>query len=83
MFRCCFAWKNTPLFLPTMFFLLPFAAQPSLFYISAGTINNFFTSFSTIALIKLMYCVAREQGLIRSFLLPQKYVPQMIREDGV
>lgn len=83
MFRTCFAWKGTPVFFSAIFFLLPYAAQPSLFYISAGTIISFFTSFSTIALIKLMYCVAREQGLIRSFLLPQKYVPQMIREDGV
>jgi hypothetical protein len=83
MFRVSFAWKGTTLFLPCMFFVLPYAAEPALFYISAGSINSFFTTFSQVALIKLMYCVAREQGLIRSFLLPQKYVPQMIREDGV
>lgn len=83
MFRTCFAWKRTAMFFPAIFFLLPYAAQPSLFYISEGTIIKFFTTFSAIGLIKLMYCVAREQGLIRSFLLPQKYVPQMIREDGV
>ena len=82
MFRTCFAWKGTTLFLPSMFFLLPYAAEPALFYISAGTINKFFTTFSLVALIKLMYCEAREQGRIHSILMPQKYVPQMIREDG-
>jgi hypothetical protein len=81
MFRVCMALKRTSLYLPAIFFVLPYAGDPSLFYISAGTIPFFFRSYVYLATIKLLYCVGREQGMIIPLALQQRYVPQLIREQ--
>ena len=81
MFRTCMVYRGTSLFLPAIFFLLPFAASPSLFYVSAGTITKFFTDFAYISLIKLMFCVAREQGLVHPLLMRKRYIPAVIQEQ--
>lgn len=80
MFRVCFGLKGTELFLPALFFVLPYAGAISLFYISAGTIAKFFGSYSFLAVMKLFYCVAREEGIIDSMGLRKRYVPRVIRE---
>lgn len=80
MIRACRAVRGTPLYLPALFFALPYAAEPALFYISAGTIVKFFNTFVTLSMIKFFYCMAREQGWIQPWQLQQRYVPLVIRE---
>lgn len=82
MFRVCFAWKGRDLFLPVLFFALPYASAPALFYISEGTVTKFFASYTTLAVIKLFYCVGREEGIITPWLLRKRYVPMVIRAHG-
>lgn len=81
MFRVCSAMRGTPLYLPAIFFLLPYAGAPSLFFISEGTVIKFFSTYIYLAMIKLLYCVGREQGFIIPMSLQQRYVPQLIREQ--
>lgn len=82
MFRTCSTLRGTPLYLPCLFFAIPFAGQPGLFFISAGTITTFFSTYTYLAAIKLFYCVGREQGLIAPLWHRRQYVPQVIREHG-
>lgn len=82
LIRTCMQLRGTPLFLPALFFALPYAAEPSLYYISAGTIINFFTTYDMIAIIKIFYCIGREQGIIVPLLQRQRYVPLAIRAHG-
>ena len=81
MLRVCMALKGTALYFPAIFFLMPFGGEPSLFYISAGTIPKFFQIYIYLATIKLLYCVGREQGFIIPIGLQQRYVPLVIREQ--
>lgn len=80
MFRVSFALKNTGLYLPVLFFVLPYAGCPSLFYISAGTIPKFFETYAFLAVIKLFYCLAKEEGIIQPMKLRKRYVPLVIQE---
>lgn len=80
MFRVCMALKGTPLFFSAIFFLLPYAGEPSLFFVSEGTIVKFFKTYTYLGMIKLLYCVGREQGYIIPFALHKHYVPLLIRE---
>ncbi len=77
--RVCRALRDTPLYLPSLFLILPYLGQPALFYISAGTIIKFFQTFVAISLAKFLYCVAREQGLIVPWHLRKHYVPLAIQ----
>lgn len=79
MLRVCRSLRGTPLYLPSLVFVLPYAAQPSLFYISAGTITKFFNTYVAISMIKFFYCVAREQGIIVPWHLRQRYIPLAIQ----
>ena len=80
MFRVCFGLKGTKLFLPALFFVLPYAGAIPLFYISAGTMATFFGSYAYLAVMKLFYCVASEENIIKPLVLRKHYVPQVIRE---
>jgi hypothetical protein len=51
-----------------------------MFYISAGSTLTFMLSLASVGMVKFMYCVAREQGLIVPWLLRQRYVPLAIQE---
>lgn len=44
------------------------------------TTKNFMYSLQSYFFLKLCYCIARENGLLRPLLLPQHYVPLMIQE---
>ena len=79
LIRTCMQLRGTPLFLPSLFFALPFAGAPSLYYISAGTIAKFFANYVLIAMIKLFYCVGREQGFIVPWYKKQSYIPLAIQ----
>lgn len=82
MFRVCFTLKGTALFLPALFFVLPYVGAVARFYVSAGTIPRFFDAYVFFATIKLFYCVAREQGLIEPWFQRKKYVPMAIKEHA-
>ena len=80
MFRVCMSVKGTPLYFPALFYLIPYAAAPSLFYISEGTFMKFFATYIQLVLAKLIFCVAREQKILIPVMERKRYVPQMIRE---
>lgn len=80
MLRTCKALRGNSLYLPSLFFALPLIGEMAHFYISAGTIVKFYKSFVYIAMIKLLYCVAREQGLLIPWMRRQHYVPLVIQE---
>lgn len=44
------------------------------------TTKNFLYSLQSYFFLKLCYCIARENGLLRSLFMPQRYVPMMIRD---
>ena len=80
--RTGMAWKGTPLFLPFLFFTVSFSGSVPVYFISAGTIPFFFKMYLALSFIKLLYCLAREQGRLTPLLQRQRYVPQVIREHG-
>lgn len=80
MFRVSFALRNTELYLPVLFFVLPYAGEIGHFYISAGTIPKFFLTYAFLAVIKLFYCVAKEEGIIQPMKWCNRYVPLVIQE---
>lgn len=43
------------------------------------TLVNFFMTFQALGIIKVLYCVAREQGRMYSIFTREQYVPLMIR----
>ena len=75
----CHALRGTPMYLPSLFLILPYVAQLGLFYISAGTIIKFFNQFVYIAMAKFFYCEAREQGLLMPLFSRQHYIPLAIQ----
>ncbi len=77
--RVCHALRGTPVFLPSLFLILPYVAQGVLFYVSAGNVVRFFNGYVYLSMIKFLYCLAREQGLIIPWYLRRQYVPQAIR----
>lgn len=80
--RVCVSLRGTPLFVPSLIFLMSFSASPMLFNLSAGSIESVFLNFSTIAKAKLLFCIAREQGLIVPWTQRKRYVPLMIEQHG-
>lgn len=78
--RVCRASRGTALYLPSLFLALPYTAAPAMFYISAGSTLTFMLSLASVGMVKFMYCVAREQGLIVPWMLRQRYVPLAIQE---
>lgn len=76
------AWNHTVLFLPFLFYCASISGSVPLFYISAGSIPKFFKMYLALSFIKLLYCLAREQGRLTPLLQRQRYVPQVIREHG-
>ena len=74
--------RGTPLFVPALVYIMPFASSPIMFHLSAGTIEVLWNGFHVTALTKLLYCLAREEGLIKPLSLRRRYVPQMIAEHG-
>ena len=53
-----------------------------IFNLSAGTIDGVFANVATIAKAKLLFCIAREQGLIVPWTQRKRYVPLMIEQHG-
>lgn len=80
--RTCFALRGTPLFVPAMVMLMPFTPNVLFVYVNAGDLSGYFTSFIIFAQAKLLFCIAREWGLIIPWSQRRRYVPLMIEQHG-
>lgn len=80
MFRVCFALRGSPLFFPIVFYVAGYAAVIPELCLGAHGARQFIFQFSSLALIKLVYCEARKTGLIKPWYRRVRYVPQMIQE---
>ena len=50
------------------------------FYISTGTLDEFFKSLYLFAYVKLLYCAARDEGLVPNLFRQESYTPMAIRD---
>ncbi len=80
--RVTISLRGTPLFVPSLVFLMPYTSAPIAFNLSAGTIDSVLSGVATIGLAKLLFCIAREQGLIIPWTQRKRYVPLMIEQHG-
>jgi hypothetical protein len=65
-----------------MVLLMPFTQSLVFIYFNTASMQGYFTWFVTVANTKLLYCIAREQGLLMPWFQHRRYVPQMIAEHG-
>lgn len=82
MFRGCFALRGSPLFFPIVFYVAGYAALIPELCLGAHGDKQFIFQFSSLALIKWVYCMLREEGKLIPIWQRKRYVPQMIREHG-
>ena len=78
--RICVSLRGTLMFAPALVLLMPFSTNLIFFYVHAGTLEAYFNMFSTIALTKFLYCVAREEGLLIPWGQRKRYIPKMIQD---
>lgn len=78
--KVCSSLRNTPLFFPSLVLLIPFSSYMFLLFLSASTMRGYFGWFITAAQLKLLYCIAREQGLLIPWMQRKRYIPKMIQE---
>lgn len=79
--RVCRAYRGSPEFTLVVLFTCQFFHNFVLFYISAGTISGFFDCFMYFGLAKVVYCIAREEGLIVPVFSKGRYNPLLIAEQ--
>lgn len=79
VFRVCHAWRGTPLFKPLLFYVSSFAVFPPRFVWGAA---DLFFHFVHLGILKLAYCMAREEGRITPLFQRRRYQPLMIQEHG-
>ena len=82
MFRVCFALRGSPLFFPVVFYVSGYAALIPELCLGAHGASQFIFELSSLALIKWMYCMLREEGKLIPLTERRRYVPQMIREHS-
>lgn len=80
--RVTISLRRTPLFVPSLVFLMPYTSAPIAFNLSSGTIDYVLSGVATIGLAKLLFCIACEQGLIIPWTQRKRYVPLMIEQHG-
>ena len=81
-FRVCCSLRGTRLFVPALVLLMPSATILVLFPGHAGNEVTFMNFLANSALVKLLFCEARERGLIIPWMQRKYYVPKMIQEHG-
>lgn len=82
VFRVCSAFQGQRIQFCYLYFLAPLAGGVGYFCLSAGTIPGVLGAMSYAALGKVLYCMAREEGLIQPLFLRRTYVPLMHRPQG-
>ena len=80
VFKVCSSLRNTPFYVPSMVQLIPCTSLLLMFPVSAGDMIYYFGLFVTVAQLKLLYCIAREQGLLIPWMERRRYIPKMIQE---
>ena len=81
-FQVCIALKGTSLYIPCLFYTVTVADECPMYFISAGALPLFFRMYVYVSFVKLLYCVAREQGRIVPLLQRRRYVPILIQEHN-
>lgn len=74
------AYRDTPDYPFLMALCLVFAQFALSYMWGTQTLVTFFQTFQQLAMIKLLYCAAREQGRIIPLIQRRRYVPMLIRE---
>ena len=82
MFRVCFALRGSPLFFPVVFYVSGYVALIPELCLGAHGDRQFIFEFSSLALIKYVYCMLRDEGKLQPMWGRNLYVPQMIHEYG-
>ncbi len=80
VFKVCSSLRNTPFYVPAMVKLIPITPLLLMFFVSASDMTYYLGLFVTVAQLKLLYCVAREQGLLIPWMQRKRYIPKMIQE---
>lgn len=78
--RLCVALRNVKGKEYAYYYVLPLIVEFVIFYISAGTYSLIFQMFFNVALAKLLYVKAIEEGHLKPMWQRKIYVPLMIRE---
>lgn len=81
-FRVCCSLRGTRLFVPALVLLMPSATILVILPVHAGNEVAFMNFLANSALVKLLFCEARERGLIIPWMQRKHYVPKMIQEHG-
>lgn len=79
--RVCRAYRGTPMFTVAVLFTCMFFGEMAHFYLSCGVIFKFFDDFVYLALAKVLYCIAREEGIIVPVFSKGRYNPMLIAEQ--
>ena len=80
LFVVCAAWRGSTLFKPLMFYVVSISVLP-LTFVWGGS-AELSLHFAQFAIIKMAYCMAREQGRLKPLFQRHKYQPLMIQEYG-
>lgn len=80
--RTCSSLRGSPLFVPALVLLMPFTQIVIFLYFNTGNMQSYFNWFVSVANTKLLYCIAREQGLLIPWFQRRRYVPLMIEAHG-
>ena len=76
------AYLGTKLQLPALYTSLTLISQVFMIYLSAGSMGKIFSYYYSIAIIKLLYCLAAEQKLLKPLFSREHYTPMVQRRIG-
>lgn len=76
------AYRHHPDFPVMMVFSLPFAGLALSYSVGTQTLVHAFAGFQYLAVVKVLYCFAREQGLLLPAFVNRAYIPMMIQEEA-
>ena len=79
-FRTCISLRSVDGREYVYFFVIPLVGFFFLFYISAGSFESIFGAFLKVLIMKVVYVLARERGLIKPLFSKKVYIPLMHRE---
>ena len=77
--RICSAWRGSPLFKPLLFYTVAVVVLPPNFVWGGASVTFYFVQF---AIIKMFYCMAREEGRMKPLFQRHRYQPMMIEEHA-
>lgn len=84
--RACAAYRGNRMQFVYLYFTCDLSARVAQYFLSAGTLPKFFGMMTYIALGKVLYCMAREEGLMRPMFGRGRYVPVLqrpeVRDEG-